>query len=149
MEKRETPKTMMFSIVVSIPIVTGTVVLIALVMIIVTRFQGKNLERIPLLTCGVTMLVAGCASLLVTQWARRDKQFAPFSGLIGVTIVMVAPLTTAAVTYVITERATGHLVFSNFVVYYLIYLPVGTWLLLPPKQSQDKCKAEDARPQQD
>ena len=64
---------MLFPMVVAIPIVTGTVVLISLTMIFVARFHGKNLEIVPMLICGVTMLAAGCASLLVTQWARRDE----------------------------------------------------------------------------
>ena len=140
---------MLFPIVVSIPIITGTVVVILLVMIVVSRFQGKNLETTPLLICGVTMLVAGCASLFVTRWARCDERFSSLSGLIGVTTIMIVPLVVVVITHLFAEITVARLVFAYFVVYYLIYLPVGTWLILPPKLSQDKCKAEDDLSQQD
>jgi hypothetical protein len=145
LDKRETSGKMLFPLVVSIPIVAGTVVFIALIMILVAKYQGQALKTVPLITCGITMLIAGCASLIATQWARKNEQFQAVSGLIGVTTIMLVPLLVVIVTRVICENATAHLVFSYFVLYYLLFLPVGTWLILPSMPSQGKNKTDDSQ----
>jgi len=120
---------------VSIAIVTATVVVIVPIMIFVSWWRGTTLEAVPLLICGITMLITGLASLFVTQWTRKRNKFIAVSGLIGVTSIMIVPLIVVAVLHFIVEKSTAHLVFSYFVVYYLMFLPVGTWLILPPKSS--------------
>jgi threonine/homoserine/homoserine lactone efflux protein len=112
-------------------------------MFFTARFQGRTLETIPLMICGITMLIAGCVSMLVTRWARENKQYCAVSRLIGVTTIMFMPLIVVIVSRVISEKATAHLVFSYFVVYYLMFLPVGTWLILPPKPCRGSSKADD------
>ena len=143
MGKRETPNIMLFPMMVAIPIVVGTVVIVAIIMFCVTRLQGKSLETVPMAICGVTMPVAGCTSLFVTRWARNDERFFALSGLIGVTTIMVVPLLVVVVTHIIAEKEIARLVFSYFVVYYLMFLPVGTWLILPPKTSHGKDKQDN------
>ena len=134
---------MRFPMSASIPIVTVAIELIALIMITVTQCQGKTLETVPMMICGVTMLVAGWTSLFVTRWARNDERFFALNGLIGVTTIMFVPLLVVVVTHIIAEKETAHLVFSYFVVYYLMFLPVGTWLILPPKPSQGRDKPDN------
>ena len=145
MDKKAASSSMLFPMSVSIPIVTGTVVLIALLMIIASQFQTRNLEIIPLLICGVTMLVTGWASLFATQWARGKKHYTAVSGLIGVTTIMIVPLLMVIVSHIIAEKSVARLVFSYFVVYYLMFLPVGTWLILPPKPPKGKDKADESQ----
>jgi len=130
---------------VSIPIVTGTVVFITFVMFFVAQYQGQMLKIVPMLICGVTMLMTGWASLFVTQKARGNKHYFAASGLIGVTTIMIVPLFVVGVLHVISEKTTAHLVFSYFIVYYLMFLPVGTWLILPPKSPKGKDKADDSQ----
>lgn len=149
MGKQETSRTMLFPMTVSIPIVTGTVVMIALVMIVATRFQGKTPETFPLLISGVTMMVSGCASLLVTRWVKGKERFFALSGLIGVTTIMIVPLVTVVIAHWIVEKSAARLVFSYFVVYYFMYLPVGTWLLLPPKPLRGDGETKDDQSQQE
>jgi threonine/homoserine/homoserine lactone efflux protein len=98
-----------------------------------------------MMICGVTMLVAGWTSLFVTRWARNDERFFALNGLIGVTTIMFVPLLVVVVTHIIAEKETAHLVFSYFVVYYLMFLPVGTWLILPPNPLQGKDKPDNDR----
>ena len=144
MGKREPPAPMM----VSISIVTGTVVFIALIMIIVSQFLGKTVETIPLLICGTTMLIAGCASLFVTRWARGNKRFFAVHGLLGVTTIMIVPLLGVVIVNLIAENTLARLVFSYYVLYYLMFLPVGAWLIMPPKQPQGKTGNDDKSQQE-
>ena len=143
MEKRAISRGMLFPMSVSIPIVVGTVVFIVIVMFFVARWQGKTLETIPMLVCGVTMLVAGWTSQFVTRWARSNERYFALGGLIGVTTIMFVPLFVVVITHIVAKKEVAHLVFSYFVVYYLMFLPVGTWLVLPPKPSQGKDKTDD------
>jgi len=134
---------MLFPMVVSIPMIVATVFFIALITFFVARCQGKTLETAPMLICSVTMTVTGCVSLFVTRLARKHERFHGLSGLIGVTVIMIIPLLAVVVTHIIAEKVTAHLVFSYFVVYYLMFLPVGTWLLLPPQPPQSKGRSDD------
>ena len=143
MYKRNFPNSLYFPVLMSIAIVVATVVVIALIMFFVTWCQGKTLETVPMLICGVTMLVAGCSSLFVTCKTRNNKRFFAVSGLIGVTTIMIVPLLVVVVIHVFSAKSTAHLVFSYFVVYYLLFLPVGTWLILPPKNQQANDMTED------
>ena len=138
LDKQTTSSPMLFPMSVSILIVAGTVALITLLMIIASKFQTRNLDIIPLLICGVTMLITGGTSLFVTRWARNHKLFFAVNGLMGVTTIMIIPLLVVVVTHIIAEKTVVRLVFSYFVVYYLMFLPVGTWLILPPKPPQTK-----------
>jgi hypothetical protein len=95
------------------------------------------------------MLIAGCISLWVTRWARGDKRFFAIHGLLGVTTIMIVPLIAVVIAHGITEKATAHLVFSYYVLYYLMFLPVGAWLIMPPKQPQGKAGSDDDQPQQE
>ena len=133
---------MLLPMSVSIVIVTATVVVIAPIMIFVSWWRGTTLEAVPLLICGITMLITGLVSLFVTQWARKRNKFIAVSGLIGVTSIMIVPLIVVAVLHFIVEKSVAHLAFSYFVVYYLMFLPVGTWLILPPKSPDGKNKTD-------
>jgi len=141
-DSRNFPGTMLLPMAVSIAIVVVTVFVIAPIMIFVSWWRGTTLESVPLLICGITMLITGLVSLFVTQWARKRNKFIAVSGLIGVTSIMIVPLIVVAVLHFIVEKSVAHLAFSYFVVYYLMFLPVGTWLILPPKSPDGKNKMD-------
>lgn len=118
----------------SISVMLGAVVLIALIMILIMFLRGKPLNLPVHGMAAATMFVAGIASIVVTHMARSHKQYYALSGLLGVTTIAIVPIAVVVVTHVIAEKTTAHFVFSQIIVYYLMFLPVGAWLILPPKE---------------
>ena len=135
--------TLRFSWKVSVPLVLGTVVVIALIQIAFTAIMDKPLHLAIHGLAAAVMFVAGIAALVVTHFARSHKQYYPLSGLLGVTIIMVVPVAVVVVAHVIAEKAVAHFVFSHIIVYYLMFLPVGTWLIIPARMPKTMQNAEN------
>lgn len=122
------------------PLTFAAVVLIVLILISVTALRGKPLHIGIHILAATTMFAAGIASLLVTLFARSHKNYDALSGLLGVTTIMIVPIAVVVITHIVSEKTTAHFVFSHIVVYYLMFLPVGAWLILPagtPESAQN------------
>ena len=86
--------------------------------------------------------------MIVTHFARSHKQYSALSGLLGVTTIMVVPIAAVVIAHVIAEKETGHFVFSHIIVYYLMFLPVGAWLIMPAKTPKTTQNAKNGELQQ-
>lgn len=131
---------------VAVPLMLGAVIGITLIVMAITYLQGKPVHLAVYAIAAATMFASGIASLVVTMSARKHKQYYVLSGLIGVTAIMVVPILVVVAAHVVVEKTMAHFVFSHIIVYYLMFLPVGVWLLLPPampKAPQDTENNQD------
>jgi len=140
--------TLRFPWKVSVPLVLGTVVVIALIQIAFTAIMNKPLHIAVHGLGAAVMFIAGIAAMVVTSFARSHKHYFALSGLLGVTTIMIVPVVVIVIAHVIAEKAMGHFVFSHIIVYYLMFLPVGAWLIMPAKKPKTTQNVKNVESQQ-